>query len=84
MLVSDRVLRCVHGPPCERGLKQEVPEGRLIIELDRFGKVTFRFFEIGPGWDIVGEGCWYSLWSKTSDQKAVTIDRVNLLDAVNI
>ena len=26
------VHRCVHQRPCERRLKQEVPDGRLIIE----------------------------------------------------
>ena len=31
--ISDfKVHRCVHQRPCERRLKQEVPDGRLIIE----------------------------------------------------
>jgi len=51
--VSDfNVHRCVHRHLCERSLKQEVPDGRLIIEhkdMYKGKESTFRFFEIGPG-----------------------------------
>jgi len=51
--ISDfKVHRCVHQRPCERRLKQEVPDGRLIIghqSMEQERVSTFRFFEIGPG-----------------------------------